>query len=94
MKATPSITGVAEIVLNVNGPTAFTTKVGDVPTKINVTPASALFSVQQSQQFILRMDRLIADDAKDLLVPPQYVAMRMIIHRNEFLCIRRRMSTM
>src|SRR3954468_20632384 len=39
------------------------------------------------------MDGLLPDDPKDLILSPQYIAMRMLIHRSEFLCIPRRMST-
>jgi hypothetical protein len=49
--------------------------------------------LQQGEHFVLRMDGLLADDPKDLLLPPQYIAMRMLIHRVEFLCILRWMST-
>ena len=52
---------------------------------------AALF--QKRQQFILRMDGLVADDAKNLVASAKPVSMRMNIHRREFLCIPRRMST-
>lgn len=46
-------TGTSQIILTINGITSFTTKVGDVATTTNVTPISATFTVQQSQQFAL-----------------------------------------
>ena len=49
--------------------------------------------LQQRQQLVLRMDGLVADDAKDLVASAKPVPMRMNIHRREFLCIPRRMST-
>jgi hypothetical protein len=46
-----TVTGVTGIILDVDGVGHFTTHVGNVPTHINVSPATATFTVQQSHQF-------------------------------------------
>lgn len=44
-------TGSTTVMLQVSGATSFTTKVGDLPTSINVSPATATLTVQQTVQF-------------------------------------------